>query len=630
LTEFLKEVEKKVNEILPPSAAISSIDLEGPEIAIYTKDIGQFLSDENLIKKLASQLKKRFIVRSDSASLMDPEKAIEEIKKIIPPEAGVVGINFDTSFNEVVIEAKKLGLVIGQGGETLKRIATTTKWAPRLLRAPATPSDIMRGIRDTLIKDSKDRKAILKRTGKRIYRSPAKPTDWIRITALGGCREVGRSSLLIETPESKVLLDCGINVASTENAFPYFSSIDFSLEELDAVIISHGHLDHCGFLPYLFNYGFDGPVYCTAPTRDVMALLQVDYIDVLQKSAKTPPYSDKNIKEEIKHTIPLEYGEVTDITPDMRLTLHNAGHIIGSSLVHLHIGEGAHNLLFTGDLKFGYTELFEPAETRFPRLETLIIESTYGNPQDIQPPRYACEKQLVDIVTRTMEKNGIVLVPIFAVGRTQEVQLIIEALAKQRGNWDIPVYLDGKAKESSAIHTAYPEYMKRNIQRRILHNDSPFDANLFQMADATKREQIVQDGRCIILAPAGMMSGGSVVDYFKRTAENPNNTLVFTGYQGEGSLGRKIQRGVKEIPMEEDGKVRGISVNMRVESIEGLSGHADFNQLLGYFKKLYPKPERVLTVHGEEKKCLNLAKTLSYKFRVEATAPRNLDSIRLK
>jgi KH/beta-lactamase-domain protein len=629
LNDFLKEMKEKINEMLPAEVEITSVDIEGPEIVIYTKSIGTFLNDERLIKNLASQLKKRFVIRPDSSILMDPEQAMARIKEIIPTEAGVERINFDASFNEVVIEAKKLGLVIGHGGETLKKITIETGWLPRLLRTPTGTSNMMKGIRDTLIIESKDVKALLKQVGKRIYRSPSKPTEWIRITALGGCREVGRSCLLIETPESKVMLDCGLNVASTENSFPYFNSIDFGLDQLDAVVISHCHMDHSGFLPYLFQYGYKGPVYCTTPTRDLMALLQEDYLDVLAKNAKMPLYSEKNIKEVVKHCIPREYGEVTDITPDIRLTLHNAGHILGSSLIHLHIGEGAHNLLYTGDLKFGYTELFDPAETRFPRLETLLMESTYGGQGDTQAPRYVGEKQMIDIILETTQKNGIVLIPTFAVGRAQEVSLIIENYARQKG-WDIPVYLDGKAKEASAIHTAYPEYLKKSLQRRVLHNDSPFDSNIFQMVDRTKRKQIIEQGRCVVLAPAGMMNGGSVMEYFKNTCEDPKNTLLFVGYQAEGSFGRKLQRGVKDVALEDNGKTRGYKVNMRVETIEGFSGHADINQLLGYFKKLSPRPERALLLHGEEKKCMNLARTLSYKFKVEGSAPRNLDSIRLK
>lgn len=629
LTDFLKEIEKKVAELLPEECNISSMEIEGPDIVIYTKNIQKFLDDESLIKTLATTLKKRFIIRSDSSVLEDPEKARKDIEGIIPADAGVKSIDFDSAFNEVVIEAQKLGLVIGRGGETLKQITRTTKWTPKLLRAPTSEAPLMEGIRDMLIKEGKERKKVLKKVGKSIYRRPTKPTDWIRITGLGGWREVGRSCILIETPESKVLLDCGVNVASVENSFPYLSSVNFSLDELDAVVISHGHLDHSGFLPYLFSYGYKGPVYCTPPTRDVMALLQMDYIEILAKTAKDPPYSDKHIKEEVRNTITKNYGEVTDIAPDVRLTLHDAGHMLGSSLVHLHIGEGAHNLLYTGDMKFGYTELFNPAETSFPRLETLIIESTYGGPNDVQKPRYVEEKRLVDIINSTIEKNGVVLIPTFAVGRAQEVMLILESFARKQG-WDIPVYLDGMTKEASAIHSAYPEYLKKSIQRRILHNDSPFDSHIFQLVDPTQRADIVEKGRCIILAPAGMMNGGPVIDYFKRTSEKPENALVFVGYQAEASLGRKIQRGTKEVALESNGKTKSYPINMKIDSIECLSGHADLNQLLGYFKKVYPRPERVLTVHGEEKKCLNLARSLSYKFRVEATAPRNLDSIRLK
>lgn len=628
MSEFLKEIEKRIAEILPKECEVTDVDLEGPDIVIYTKNIGLFLSNEGLIKAVASRLKKRFVVRSDSSVLKPPEEAMTVIKETIPPDAGVGSINFDTNFNEVAIEAKKLGLVIGPGGETLKAIASKTGWMIRLLRTPTSSTEIIKGIRNTALKEGKDRREMLRRVGRRIYRE-GKKTDWIRITGLGGCREVGRSCFLAETPESKVLLDCGLNPASTENAYPYFSGIDFSLDELDAVVIAHGHLDHCGFLPYLFNYGYNGPVYCTPPTRDVMALLQLDFIEVAAKNAKTPPYGEKHVKEVVKHCITREYGEVTDISPDMRLTLHNAGHILGSSIVHLHIGEGAHNLVYSSDLKFGYTKLFDPAETRFPRLETLLLESTYGNQSDIQPPRYIAEKELVRIAQEAALKNGVALVPVFSIGRAQEVMLVFEEFARQ-ANWDIPIYLDGMTREASAIHTVYPEYMRRSVQRRILHNDSPFDSNIFRLVDRTKRREIIEQGRCIILSPAGMLNGGPALEYFKMICEKPDNALIFVGYQSEGTLGRKLQRGVRDVALEEDGKVRMFNVKMRVETVEGFSGHADINQLLGYFKRLYPRPERVLTIHGEEKKCVNFARNLSYKFRVEASAPRNLDSIRLK
>jgi len=628
---FAKEIEKQVKEILPERGLVDKVEVEGPEIVLYTSQIDRFMEDDSIIRGLASKLRKHFILRATSEKLMDPEQAEKEIKEIIPPEAEVEKIRFRPDFHEVMIEAKKLGLVIGPRGSTLKEITKRTGWSPRLWRIPTTKSEMMEGIRGTLVKDSRDVKKFLKQVGKNIYRE-GKKTDWIRLTALGAAREVGRSCFLLETPESKVLLDCGVNVATNDpkKAFPYMSSVDFSLDELDAVIISHGHLDHSGFLPYLFQYGYKGPVYCTPATRDVMALLQRDYVNIAHRNAEDAPYSQKNIKQEIKHCIPREYGEVTDIAPDIRLTLHNAGHILGSSITHLHIGEGAHNLVYTGDMKFGYTELLDPADTNYPRIETLIIESTYGGGnRDVHPPRYVAEKKMLDLIKETIEKNGIVLVPSFAVERAQEIMLIIEK-ASRENDWDIPVYLDGMIKEASAIHSAYPEYLKKNIKRRILHDDSPFDSPVFQNVDPRKRDDIINEGRSIILSPAGMMSGGPVLEYFKHLSEDERNTLLFVGYQAEGSLGRKIQRGAKEVALEENGKLKQYKVNLKTETIDGLSGHADYNQLLGFYKKLTPKPERVLTVHGEESKCLNLARSIGYKFRVETMSPRNLDSIRLK
>ena len=630
MAQFLKEMEKKVKEALPEECMITRLELEGPDIIIYTENIAAFMDDENLIKTLARQLKKRFVLRSEPSQLMPPEQAEDKIKEIVPQEANIASIIFNPEFCEVNIEAEKLGLIIGHHGETLKKLTKEIGWTPKLLRKPTTSSPLVKAIRDTLVKEAKDRKKILKKVGKRIYRDNPKPTDWIRITGLGGWREVGRSATLLETPESKVLVDCGVSVASTENAFPYLSSVDFSLEELDAVVITHGHLDHSGFLPYLFQYGYDGPVYCTSATRDVMTLLQKDYISVLAKNAKTPLYSEKDIKEELKYCIPRDYNEVTDITPDIRLTLHNAGHILGSSTVHLHIGEGAHNLLFTGDIKFGYTELFDSAETRYPRLETVVMESTYGGPQDVQQPRYVAEKKLIEVIKKITENNGTVLIPSFAIGRAQEVMMVIENYARQKGDWDIPVYLDGMTREASAIHSTYPEYLKKSLQRRMLHNNSPFDSNIFQNVDPNQRKQIAQDGRAVILAPAGMMNGGPVIDYFKEICDDEKNAIIFVGYQGEGSLGRKIQKGAKEVLLENNGRTQQYKINAQVYTIQGFSGHADLNQLLGYFKKLSPRPERVLTVHGEEKKCVNLARSIAYKFKVEASAPRNLDSIRLK
>jgi len=624
-----KDIKKLVEENAP-EGRITKVDVEGPKVILYTDDMPYFVENNKKVRELATLLKKRIVLRSDAEKLMPPEDVRKTIEQIIPEEANIVDLEFDPEFGEVCIEAEKLGLVIGKHGSTLDEIVKQTSWTPKLLRKPPIESATIHSIRKMLFDNREERQKILKSVGKRIYRKPDKECDWIRLTPLGGAREVGRSCMLIQTPESNILLDCGINVAASDkDRFPDLSAADLAISNLDAVIISHAHLDHCGFLPYLYRYGYEGPVYCTEPTRDLMALLQLDAIEIGERENKDLPFSSKEIRTMIKHTVPLEYEEVADITPDIRLTLYNAGHILGSSVVHLHIGEGLHNLVYTGDLKFGDTRLLEAANYDFPRAETLLIESTYGGRYDTQPKRRDAEKELIDAIMSTIEMRGKMLIPVFSVGRSQEVMMVLEN-AYRFGDLDIPVYLDGMIWEATAIHTSYPEYLKSQIKHRVFNGYNPFLVDAFQKVEHKKRQEIIDSpDPAIILATSGMMTGGPSVEYFKQFAENKSNTLAFVGYQAEGSLGRRLQHGVKEIALDVDGKTKAIKVNLNVKVIDGFSGHADRRQLLGYSKKIHPRPKRALIVHGESEKSQNLAKTLQDMFKFEATAPRNLDTIRL-
>ncbi len=374
MTDIIKEILKNL-----PEKSISDVAFEGANIVLYTKDKEFFLDNSGLIKKIVDDIKKRVELRPDPSITMDMEKAEKEIRKIITKEAGIDQVLFDPQRSIVVIEADKPGLAIGKQGAFLREIRKNTLWVPLIRRKPAIRSKLIENIRVVLFKESEYRRKFLDKTGHRIYDGwlREKKHEWIRISYLGGGRQVGRSCLFLQTPESRILLDCGVDVASDQDAYPLLEAPEFNIQQLDAVIVSHSHLDHCGFVPYLFKYGYKGPIYCTEPTRDVMSLLVLDYVKIMRSEGKEPIYTTEDIKEMVKHTISLEYDEVTDITPDVRITLYNAGHILGSSMVHLHIGNGLHNMLYTGDMKFGRTRLLEPAVTTFPRLETLMIESTY-------------------------------------------------------------------------------------------------------------------------------------------------------------------------------------------------------------------------------------------------------------
>ncbi|MFW5902591.1 MAG: beta-CASP ribonuclease aCPSF1 [archaeon] len=628
---YLDELKEEIRQEIPEEAMVSKIEAEGSDLVLYSKNISKLINDEKIIRDLAKKFKKRVIPRTDKSMLQPPEKAEETIREIIPRDPGIQSIEFSPSFSRVTIRAQKLGLIIGKSGKTIREITTKTGWKPKLQRSPKEEPGTLTAIRNILAEEEKQRKKILEGFGEKIFQAPPEKVEWVRTTSLGANREVGRSCFLLETPESKVLLDAGIKVdGKDKDKYPYLSSINFSLDELDAVVVSHAHLDHSGFIPYLYNYGYNGPVYSTSPTRTLMTLLQKDFVKITEREGKNIPYTQKEIKKQILHSVAKDYGEVTDITPDMRLTLQNAGHILGSSITHLHIGEGAHNLVYTGDLKFGYTEMLNPAHTKFPRIETLIIESTYGGQGDRQKDTRESKKRLLEIIKETTDKNGTVLIPAFGVGRSQAIMLILEE-HHRKNNFDIPVYIDGMIKEASAIHTAYPEYLKRSVKKRILHNKSPFESEIFQRVDRNEREDITERGRSVIVSPSGMMSGGPVIDYFKKLCGDEKNQIIFVGYQAQGTLGRKIERGNKEVVIENGkGELKEYKVRAGVETISGFSGHADINELLGYYKKLSPKPGKVLVVHGEENKTKNFAKSLNYKFKVNTTSPKNLESIRLK
>jgi len=631
MANIIEEVLKQL-----PRDKISDACFEGANIVLYTKDKDFYLNQNGIIKSIVDSIKKRVELRPDPAITLDLEKAEVEIKKLLPEEAGVGQILFDPQRSVVVIEAEKPGLVIGKQGGILKDIREKTFWVPTIRRTPAIRSKLIENIRSVLFQHSDYRRKFLDKIGHRIYDGwkREKREEWVRMSVLGAGRQVGRSCFLLQTPESRVLLDCGVNVANPDEAYPILEAPEFNIAQLDAVIITHAHLDHCGFVPYLFKYGYRGPVYCTEPTRDMMALLLLDYIKLMSGNPdKEPVFGSDDVRELVRHTVCLEYDEVSDVTPDVRITLYNAGHILGSSMIHMHVGNGLHNILYTGDMKYGKTSLLEPAVTSFPRLETLIMESTYGGKDNLFPPKEECDKEFIDIIKKTIERKGKVLIPVLGSGRAQEVIIIIDEAIRNKILDEIPVYVDGMVWDLTAIHTAYPEFLNNSIRKLIFHKDNnPFLAPYFKQVGSQKeRMEVIEDkGSCIILATSGMLVGGPSVEYLKHLCDNPKNTLLFSCYQGEGSLGKKIQRGSPEFITMSGQRQEVNPIKMEVYTIEGLTGHSNRKQLMEFVNRCDPKPKKVIVNHGESSRCLDLASSLHQQERIETTAPRNLDALRLK
>ncbi|HJJ67643.1 MAG TPA: beta-CASP ribonuclease aCPSF1 [Methanocorpusculum sp.] len=629
----LKELKETINKKVPRGVEVTDVEFEGPEMVIYTDNPEKFAAEQDLIKTLARDLRKRIVVRPNI--LGDTEIAYDMVKKVVPEGAGITDIFFDTDTGEMLIEAEKPGVVIGKNGATLRDITMKTGWTPRVVRTPPIPSMTIKQVRQYLREARDERKEFLRRCGRRIHRDSlytGRDRDqWLRVTTLGCCRQVGRAAFLLTTPQSKVLIDCGESPGATGAASsPYLHVPEiYPFSTLDAVVLTHAHLDHTAYVPLLYRYGYDGPVYTTPATRDLAAMLQLDYLDVNNKEDKAPPYSSNEVREFVKHTITLGYGDVTDIAPDLKLTLHNAGHILGSAIAHFNVGNGLYNIAFTGDLYYAKSRLFNPAVSQFPRLEALVMESTYGGSEDFSPSRADAEAHLCEVISETLSRGGKALIPAFAVGRSQELMLALEEGIRNKKLPACKIYLDGMIKEATAMHTAYPEYLNNDLRNQIFRdNYNPFLAECFEQVDSYEKRQevIFSKDPCVIISTSGMLNGGPVLDYLSNLAESEKNTLIFVGYQADGTYGRRIQKGWREVPM---GKKGSIIINMEVQTVEGFSGHADRKQLMNYVQYVQPKPERVFTIHGEESKTIDLASSIYKKYHIQTVSPQNLETYRL-
>lgn len=627
----MPDILKSIRDELPAKVVTDAI-FEGANIVLYTDDKEFIRTGEDRIRATVNKIKKRIELRADEKILAPQEETEKTIRALVPEEAEIENIIFDVQRSSVIIEAKKPGLVIGKQGSLLNDVKSATMWSPAVQRSPAIPSKITEKIRSVLYANNAYRRKFLHEIGKKIYTdwNPEKMDMWVRLTYLGSGRQVGRSCLLLHTPKSKILLDCGINpgIAEGQERFPYLDVAEVgNLSSIDAIILSHAHTDHSGLIPYLYKMGYRGPVYMTAPTRDISALLSLDYIGVAYKQAAMPLYKPEDIKEMVRHSVCLDYGEVSDITPDIRITFFNAGHVLGSAVVHINIGNGLHNFVYSADTNYRKTRLLDPAVNYFPRVETVTLESTYGSRDDVLPPRKDVENQFLEFANETIKRGGKILLPELGLGHAQETVLRVEEAIRTGLLPEIPVYIDGMVWDINAIHTAYPDFLSSTVRSQIFQDNNPFLSSIFKrVGSPTERKEVIEGGPCIIIATSGMLVGGASVEYFRHLADNPKNLIVFGSYQAPTSLGRQVQEGLSPLKVNDE----LVDVKLQVETMYGLSAHSGRNELLQYISRMNPRPKRVILNHGEASKCLDLASTLYRLNHVETVVPRNLETIRLK
>lgn len=458
----------------------------------------------------------------------------------------------------------------------------------------------------------------------------------MKIKFCGAASGVTGSCHLISTENHKILLDCGQfqggkqMEALNEEPFPFEPS------EIECVILSHAHIDHCGRLPLLVKRGFRGRIYCTDATADLLDVMLKDSGFIHEKEAEwqnrkneragrkpvEPLYTLKDSEETLKLVSPVMYDQLFELNDAMKIVFNDAGHILGSAITELWVTEGERitKVVFSGDLGVMDRPILRDP-TIIKKADCVIMESTYGN--RLHPENSTSISELLDIVLKTIRRGGTVVIPSFAVGRTQELiyefNRFYERKPELRAELDkITVYID------SPMATTATEVFRKNAQvfdeetkAYILKGDNPLDFPNLRFTRSTAESQALNaDSKPkVIISASGMCEAGRIRHHLKHNLWDPNSSVVFVGYQAEGTLGRLLVNGIRDVALFGE----AIHVNAEIYNLEGFSGHADRNGLISWLKGFRRKPSQLFLVHGEEESKMELADTIRKETGMEPT-----------
>ncbi len=602
---------------IPSESEITKIEYEGPFIVLYSRKPTVLLENQEIISKMVNLIKKRIVIRTDTSIRSSEESVNQIIRSSCSNPNNIPEICFDPALGEATVFVNDFR-TLTELNQLEIGLIEKTGWKLMCRRAPKNLR-VLKSMNKILHSSSEERIDFYKRVGEKIFRQKLSGSEEASIVCLGGFSEIGRSAILIVTHESKILLDFGIKTYNNEDTdlLPRLDIFGIGMNEIDAVVISHAHLDHCGAVPILCKYGYDGPVYCTEPTFPIMISILQDYVS----RSKEPLYSTIDIENLISHVIPLNYGAVTDISPDVRITFANSGHMIGSASTHLHIGNGDYNIVYTGDLKFGRLNTVDNAFWNFPRAETLIIESTNGNRDDKFVTRDLAEENLAKSINSTIQQGGRVLIPVPVLGLSQEICVTLGMLRSVNMINPEKIFVDEKILDMFNFYEMYSDYLSKPLKQRINEQieDPFFINNLVRLEPSVKWE------KSIILCPSSMLTDGPSVKYLSQIANDPLSKVILLSEQFQSSTGKLLQEGLRNINLEGN----NVDIKCDVDVIPGFSIHSDYNQLLAYVNRLKPKLKKVITNHGEGKKCQNLSNSLNRIFKIQSFHPLVQESIKV-
>lgn len=453
----------------------------------------------------------------------------------------------------------------------------------------------------------------------------------MKIRFCGATTGVTGSCHLLITEKHKVLLDCGQFQGGKEEEKKNWEPFPFDAKEIDAVILSHAHIDHCGRLPLLVKRGFTGDIYCTDATKDLLKVMLLDSAFIHEKDAEMqskrnrregkeevePLYTEKDANETLKLVKPILYDQLVTLNDEMSIVFNDAGHILGSAISEIWVNENGKTskIVFSGDLGVVNRPILRDPK-KIKKADYVIMESTYGN--RLHPKNSTSIDELVNITINTVKRGGSVIIPSFAVGRTQELIFQFNMFYEHHPELKeilekVDVYIDSPmATSATEVFQNNASVFDEETKKYILEGDNPLDFPNLKFTRNTQESQSLNELMTphIIISASGMCEAGRIRHHLKHNLWDPKNSIVFVGYQAEGTLGRMLLEGVKEV------KLFGekIVVGAEIHNLEGFSGHADQYGLLDWLSGFTVKPKKVFLVHGEEQSKVDLAKEIKSKF----------------
>jgi metallo-beta-lactamase family protein len=460
----------------------------------------------------------------------------------------------------------------------------------------------------------------------------------LRISFEGAARTVTGSRHRITFGDRSWLFDCGLYQGRREEAYRINRAFDFEPGELEGVVVSHAHIDHTGNLPTLVARGFRGAIHATPATADLSEVMlpdsaflmrrDVDFLRRHKRGVRDPLYVEKDVVETLSRFRTHGYHEPWTLDDGIRVAYHDAGHILGSAVTRFEFESGGRNttLIMSGDLGRPNRPILRDPEIPT-GAETLVLESTYGD--RLHPEAKANEEELVRVVEQTAARGGRLLVPAFAVGRTQELVATFHELCEAGRVCDLPIYVDSPmARKATGVFAAHPECFDSDTRHDFkTHHGAPLGFKRLRYVAGVEESKALNNvkGACIIIAASGMCEGGRILHHLRHGLGDARNTVLFVGYQAEHTLGRRLRDGADQV------SILGEPIRRRAEvaSLEGFSAHADQHELVEWVARLDPMPRRIFLVHGDLEPAQVLAGVLEERTGASVAIPERGEGIEL-